>query len=143
MEETEFDPRARTREIAAQFAERGDSFGWFEELYKESEGNTERIPWADLEPNPFFRKWAERTGLKGEGRKALVVGCGLGDDAKYLDDLGFKVTALVCKLRADHDHLFAIDGLRYRCDEVDVTLKILIRQALYFQPYHASNLDVF
>lgn len=93
MEETEFDARARTREIAAEFAERGDALGWFEALYKESEGNNELIPWADLEPNRFFRAWAEKTRLKGDGRTALVIGCGLGDDAKYLHDLGFKVTA--------------------------------------------------
>jgi SAM-dependent methyltransferase len=31
--------------------------------------------------------------LLGNGRSALVVGCGLGDDAKLLDELGFKVTA--------------------------------------------------
>jgi SAM-dependent methyltransferase len=93
MQDTEYDPRARTREIAAEFAERGDALGWFEALYQESEGNRELIPWADLEPNPFFKAWSERRGLKGDGRKALVVGCGLGDDAKYLDDLGFKVTA--------------------------------------------------
>jgi 2-polyprenyl-3-methyl-5-hydroxy-6-metoxy-1,4-benzoquinol methylase len=93
MDEQEFDPRARTREIAAEFAARGDALGWFEALYKESEGNTELIPWADLEPNRFFKEWAEKTRLKGNGAKALVVGCGLGDDAKYLHDLGFDVTA--------------------------------------------------
>ena len=93
MEEIEFDHRARTREIQAEFAERGDFLGWFEALYKESGGDNELIPWADLEPNRFFRTWAESTGLQGNGRKALVVGCGLGDDAKYLYDLGFKVTA--------------------------------------------------
>ena len=87
------DPRERVREIAAEFAERGDSFGWFEALYKESAGNTDAIPWADLEPNKFLRAGAEKTGLTGRGRKALVVGCGLGDDAAYLDDLGFEVTA--------------------------------------------------
>jgi len=85
--------RARARELAAGFAEKGDSFGWFDEFYKEAAGNNEQIPWADLEPNRFFKDWAERNNLKGNGRKALVVGCGLGDDAIYLDDLGFKVTA--------------------------------------------------
>ncbi len=85
--------RARARELAAQFAERGDSFGWFDAFYKEAGGDNEQIPWGDLEPNPFFKTWAEDVGLKGNGRKALVVGCGLGDDAKYLDDLGFDVTA--------------------------------------------------
>jgi SAM-dependent methyltransferase len=85
--------RANARRIAAEFAERGDALGWFEAFYKESAGNTERIPWADLEPNRFFRDWAEKRDLKGDSRKALVVGCGLGDDARYLHDLGFEVTA--------------------------------------------------
>ncbi len=93
METEEIDPRARTREIQAEFAVRGDVLGWFEALYKESGGNTELIPWADLEPNRFFRTWAESTDLKGDGQRALVVGCGLGDDARYLHELGFKVTA--------------------------------------------------
>lgn len=85
--------RERTRQLAAEFIERGDPLGWFDALYKESGGDTEKIPWADMEPNRFFKAWAEETGLKGGGRSALVVGCGLGDDAKYLHDLGFKVTA--------------------------------------------------
>ena len=93
MEEPEYDSRARTREIQAEFAARGDSVGWFDALYKESAGNNELIPWADLEPNRYFRTWAESNDLKGNKRSALVVGCGLGDDAKYLHDLGFKVTA--------------------------------------------------
>ena len=93
MTDAKDDARERVREIAAEYAERGDSIGWFEALYKEAAGNTDVVPWADLEPNKFFKTWAEETGLTGNGKKALVVGCGLGDDAKYLNDLGFKVTA--------------------------------------------------
>src|SRR5688572_27479407 len=85
--------RARQRELASEFAGRGDATGWFEELYKRADGDNQKISWADLEPNRFLRAWAERSVLRGDGRKALVVGCGLGDDAAYLDDLGFDVTA--------------------------------------------------
>ncbi len=91
MEEP-FNKRARARELADRFAEGGDPTGWFEELYREAAGDNEKIPWADLVPNRFFKAWAEKSGLRGDGRKALVVGCGLGDDAVFLDDLGFKVT---------------------------------------------------
>ena len=85
--------RVRARELAAEFADRGDRLGWFDAFYKEAAGNNEQIPWADLEPNRFFKAWADDVELKCDGRKALVVGCGLGDDAKFLDDLGFNVTA--------------------------------------------------
>ena len=59
--------RENARRLAAEFAENGDAFGWFEALYKEAAGDNDHIPWADLEPNRFFREWAEKTGLKGDG----------------------------------------------------------------------------
>ncbi len=93
MADETFDPRAHVRELAAEFAEKGDAFGWFEALYSEAAGDHEHIPWADLEPNRFFAAWAQTVNLQGNGRSALVVGCGLGDDAKFLAERGFKVTA--------------------------------------------------
>jgi SAM-dependent methyltransferase len=112
--------RTRIREIAAEFAERGDKLGWFDEVYRQAGGDTETIPWADLEPNRFFKQWAERHQLKGDGRRALVVGCGLGDDARYLDELGFDVTAFdispnaiewARKLHKDTDIRFEVGDL--------------------------------
>jgi len=85
--------RERVREIAAEHTARGDQLGWFDAVYSEASGNIDNIPWADLEPNHFFKRWANERGLKGEGRKALVVGCGLGYDARYLFEVGFDVTA--------------------------------------------------
>jgi SAM-dependent methyltransferase len=87
------DARERTKEIQAEFAEKGNALGWFDALYKEAAGDNEKIPWADLEPNKFLRAWAEKTNLRGDNRNALIVGCGLGDDARFLFDLGFEVTA--------------------------------------------------
>lgn len=87
------DARERTKEIQRQFAEKGDALGWFDALYKEAAGDNEKIPWADLEPNKFLKQFAEETNLRGGNRTALVVGCGLGDDARFLYELGFNVTA--------------------------------------------------
>lgn len=87
------DARERTKEIQKEFAEKGDALGWFDALYKEAEGDNEKIPWADLEPNKFLKQFAEETNLHGGNRTALVVGCGLGDDARFLRELGFNVTA--------------------------------------------------
>lgn len=93
MEDDKTEAREQTKKLAAAFLEKGDATGWFEELYRESAGDINKIPWADLEPNKFLRRWAEETNLRGDGRTALVVGCGLGDDARFLFDLGFEVTA--------------------------------------------------
>ena len=93
MTNQELDPRERIRQISTEFIERGDPFGWFDVVYKEAGCNNEKIPWADLKPNKFLVEFAKKTNLRGNGRNALVVGCGLGDDAKFLADLGFVVTA--------------------------------------------------
>ncbi len=85
--------RARAREISAEYAGRGDATGWFDELYREAAGDIDKVSWADLEPNKYFAEWANDVGLAGSGKKALVIGCGLGDDARFLYDRGFEVTA--------------------------------------------------
>jgi len=92
-DETVDEIRENVKRIATKHLEKGDATGWFEELYDHADGDIDQIPWADLEPNKFLQKWAKATDLKGAGRNALVIGCGLGDDAKFLLDLGFDVTA--------------------------------------------------
>ncbi len=93
MTDEEKELRERTAAFAREHVGRGDATAWFEELYKQADGNTDLIPWADLEPNRFFVEWDKTARIKGEGRKALVVGCGLGDEAAYLAERGFDVTA--------------------------------------------------
>ncbi len=85
--------RARARELARSFIERGDPMGWFEALYVESRGDASAISWADQVANPHLLAWLEAQAVRGEGRRALVVGCGLGDDAEALSARGFAVTA--------------------------------------------------
>ncbi|MBW3662075.1 MAG: class I SAM-dependent methyltransferase [Actinobacteria bacterium] len=71
-------------------ARRGDP-AWFERLYAEAAGDPGRIPWASLTPHPYLSNWLRTAD--GEDRRAVVVGCGLGDDAEALASAGFDVTA--------------------------------------------------
>jgi SAM-dependent methyltransferase len=59
--------------------------GWFERAYA-----TGRTPWATLSPDQRLVEWARD---RPAGGWALVVGCGLGDDAVLLAGLGWEVVA--------------------------------------------------
>ncbi|HEX3725780.1 MAG TPA: class I SAM-dependent methyltransferase, partial [Pirellulales bacterium] len=85
--------RAVARRLAQESLAKGDALGWFETLYAAADGDATRIPWADLHPNRSLVDWLDRTGGIANGRRALVIGCGLGDDAEELTDRGFAVTA--------------------------------------------------
>jgi ubiquinone/menaquinone biosynthesis C-methylase UbiE len=85
--------RAKARQLAQEFVQRGDATGWFEELYTQAQGNEQAIHWADMEVNPNLVAWLDHRNIQGKGKPALVVGCGLGDDAEELARRGFEVVA--------------------------------------------------
>jgi SAM-dependent methyltransferase len=85
------DPRVRARELARESISRGDVSGWFEQLYAESARDGFAISWVDLAPNPHLVEWLGRNP-ESRGR-ALVVGCGYGDDAELLAASGLEVVA--------------------------------------------------
>ncbi|MGI9344101.1 MAG: class I SAM-dependent methyltransferase [Gammaproteobacteria bacterium] len=66
---------------------------WFEPLYRGSDTTGEGVPWANMATHPSFANWLAENPQKGDGKSALVVGCGMGDDAIELESLGFQVTA--------------------------------------------------
>lgn len=85
--------RTNARRLAAEAIAAGDSVGWFEPLYAGAGDDPAAIQWADLAPNPHLLAWLESADRPGDGATALVVGCGLGDDAEELARRGFVATA--------------------------------------------------
>ena len=87
-----------------------EATAWFETLYKQSQGDETQIPWAEMEVNAFLSEYLEQHAAQG---KAIVVGCGLGDDAIALEEAGFDVTAIDisptaidwCKKRFDYSNV--------------------------------------
>lgn len=66
---------------------------WFEPLYAGSNKDGEGVPWANMDTHPAFQRWLGEHSINGENKRAMVVGCGMGDDAIELEKLGFSVTA--------------------------------------------------
>jgi len=85
--------RQRQRALFDEYSARGEPLGWFEHLYAEAGNDASKISWADLQANVPLVQWLEREKPVGQGRRALDVGCGLGDNAIALSARGFAVTA--------------------------------------------------
>ena len=78
----------------------GAALPTFEEIYARAGDALASVPWARLAPHPLLVMWLDLPGSPGRcparhaaGHEALVVGCGLGDDAEELARRGYAVTA--------------------------------------------------
>ncbi|NEO30018.1 MAG: class I SAM-dependent methyltransferase [Symploca sp. SIO3C6] len=83
----------KVKSLVEQSLRQSDPTGWFEVLYSEANGDYSQVPWARLKTNPYLLDWLNLRQPQGNGKRALVIGCGLGDDAEALAQQGFKVTA--------------------------------------------------
>lgn len=110
------DPRRqRARRLAAEGLARGDALSWFDRLYQEAEAGNAIVLWADLHPNPHLVSWLRQPS---SWSRALVVGCGLGDDAECLAASGID-QVVAC----DTSHV-AIAQARRRFAESSVTYTV-------------------
>jgi len=87
------DNRSIARALAQKAWAENRPLAWFEELYQKAEQEGAPIPWGNLEPNPNLLALCESCQGISFGPRALIVGCGLGDDAEWLAEKGFSVTA--------------------------------------------------
>ncbi|MEZ6061015.1 MAG: class I SAM-dependent methyltransferase [Planctomycetaceae bacterium] len=85
--------RGIARQLATAACDAGAPLSWFETLYSQADGDHSTVPWADMSVNPNLADWLSTHDFPTPGGSALVVGCGLGDDAEELARLGLKVTA--------------------------------------------------
>jgi SAM-dependent methyltransferase len=75
----------------------GDPTGWFERLYAAAAVGVTGVPWDRHAPSPLLVRWATDRGLHSPpgraAKSALIVGCGLGEDAEFISSLGFRTVA--------------------------------------------------
>lgn len=88
---SEFDPE-KYKAMVKRYQDNDDPLGWFDSIYTDAEGDYKRVFWADLEPGPYLLEWLEKSSSL-QGKKAIAVGCGVGDDAEALSFAGYEVTA--------------------------------------------------
>lgn len=66
---------------------------FFEAMYQGAANGELTLPWQRPAAHPLLVDWVKRRGVTGGGRRAAIVGCGLGVDAEYVAGLGFETTA--------------------------------------------------
>jgi SAM-dependent methyltransferase len=88
----EFDP-LKYKAMVKSHQEKDDPMGWFNSIYTDAEGDYNNVFWADLEPSPYLLEWMNTYSQDANEKKAIVIGCGVGDDAEALSEKGYEVTA--------------------------------------------------
>ena len=81
----------KVKSLATNAVNQQDPSGWFEPLYAKAEGNSAQVPWAKNQAHPYLQQWLKEP--QTTGKSALVIGCGLGDDAELIASIGYQVTA--------------------------------------------------
>jgi SAM-dependent methyltransferase len=76
----------------------GEATSWFEQVYADAAAGKTSVPWDRGRANELLVQWASGQYRDGplraaDGARALVIGCGLGEDAEYIAGLGFATTA--------------------------------------------------
>lgn len=77
-----------TRRLAAAY---DGPTRWFEELYRQARRGDAVVPWDSGSPDVRLAEWAREAD--GHGRRALVVGSGLGRDSEFVASKGFDTVA--------------------------------------------------
>lgn len=86
-------PPVDVRALVEEHLGAGRPTGWFEPVYAAADGRADAVPWRGDEPHPYVTGWLDDPLVAVPGRRAVVVGCGLGGDASALHERGYEVTA--------------------------------------------------
>lgn len=68
-----------------------DRKAFFDAVYDMADGDAAAVPWADLRPKGKLVDWLADN--PGEGKRAIDVACGLGDNAEAMAAAGYETTA--------------------------------------------------
>lgn len=85
--------RTEREKLIGEYLQKDEAVDWFEPFYAGADGDANAIPWAHQSPRRELLAWIRREQPQAEGRSALVIGCGLGDDAEALAERGYDVLA--------------------------------------------------
>jgi SAM-dependent methyltransferase len=78
--------------LAGEAGADGEPTRWFEELWSAAARDEVDMPWDRTAPYPPVLAHVDRAG-SGAGRRAVVVGAGLGADAELLASRGYRTVA--------------------------------------------------
>ena len=85
----EFDPIAYKKMVKEHY-EQDKPYDWCDSIYKDAQGDYKNVFWADLEASPYLVKWLEENPIN-TSKRAIVIGCGVGDDCEALSQFGYEV----------------------------------------------------
>ena len=82
-------------ELGVRAVADGEPTRWYDELWSAANRGEVPLPWDHTDPHPVLADWlAQWPGAAdGEGRRAVVIGCGLGGDSEHLARHGWRTTA--------------------------------------------------